>query len=282
MSQFPNVTRRSPSIPRRLLREGKPHLLPVYALMLTSDLGREGIERSGSFRFADHIYRNEPSGRFGVGILLDAALLRLPAARSMRNRYIHSRDQIVAEAMRHAAAARGGAELHVLSVPCGIARELVEAAAALASSAAMGEVRMHYHGMDLDEEPLELSRALAANVPGSSFSFVQGDAFDAAMFPPRLDVIVSTGFADFLDDASATRFFAVCGGAMAPGGLLVTSAQRPQPLADYLMRELAELRPHYRGADQIAAVLAAAGFEDIAARRDAVGLQSLVTARRPR
>ncbi|HEX4682464.1 MAG TPA: hypothetical protein VH277_07150, partial [Gemmatimonadaceae bacterium] len=86
-----NYTRQSRSIPRRLLAEGKPHLIPLYGLMLTSDLGREGILHSGSFRFADHVYRARPSGRFGVGYVLDALLLRLPAARSMRSRYVHAR-----------------------------------------------------------------------------------------------------------------------------------------------------------------------------------------------
>ena len=48
-------TRVSTSIPGRLLRQGKLHLLPVYALMRTSDLAREGIANSGSDRFADHV-----------------------------------------------------------------------------------------------------------------------------------------------------------------------------------------------------------------------------------
>jgi len=54
--RLPNRTRQSASIPRRLVTEGKYHLLPVYALLTTSDLAREGIRNSGSFRFADHIY----------------------------------------------------------------------------------------------------------------------------------------------------------------------------------------------------------------------------------
>ena len=35
-----NRTRRSRSIPRRLLREGALHLVPLYYLMRLSDLGR--------------------------------------------------------------------------------------------------------------------------------------------------------------------------------------------------------------------------------------------------
>lgn len=253
------------------------HLLPIYGLMLTSDLAREGIHRSGSFRFADHIYRNRPGGRFGVGYLLDAALLQFPAARSMRSRYVHSRDQIVGEVRRLAAA--GANEIRIASVPSGIARELVEAAATLASESPDAAARARYWGIDLDPEPLALSRELSRN--DAAFLFVHGDAFDIGAYPAPLDMIVSTGLGDFLDDEPAGLFYATCHRALRPGGLLVTSAQQPQRFADYLMRELAELRPRYRSAEQITRVLQSVGFSDVVARPDAVGLQSLVTARRP-
>jgi SAM-dependent methyltransferase len=275
MPSLPNYTRRSPSIPRRLLREGKPHLLPIYGLMLTSDLAREGIQHSASFRFADHVYRNRPSGRFGVGYLLDAVLLRMPAARSLRSRYVHSRDQIVAEVRR--LAATDTHEIRVASVPCGIARELVEAHALLQSDSALAQ-RVRYYGIDLDAEPLSLSRALARD--GTHFTFTQGDAFDTAAYPRAAHVIVSTGLVDFLSDADATRFYATCHRALRPGGLLVTSAQQPQRLADYLMREIAELRPNYRDAEQIAAIVRSAGFATVVTRPDTVGLQTLVSARK--
>ena len=277
MPHFPNVTRRSPSIPRRLLREGKPHLLPIYGLMLTSDLAREGILHSGSFRFADHIYRGVPSGRFGVGYLLDAMLLRFPASRSMRSRYVHSRDEIVTEVRRLGGA--GVREMRVLSVPCGIARELAEALDALARDPAARGAEVTFYGMDLDPEPLALSRALVGD--RADLTLIQGDAFDAAAYPAPLDVITSTGFVDFLDDANAERFYGTCLGALRPGGLLVTSAQQPQMIADYLMRELAELHPYYRDSEQITGILRNAGFSEVSPRRDQVGLQTLVTARRP-
>jgi hypothetical protein len=47
------------------------------------------------------------------------------------------------------------------------------------------------------------------------------------------------------------------------------------------MRELAELRPTYRNAEQISAVLRGAGFTGITAVPDRVGYQTLVTARAP-
>src|SRR6476659_6618225 len=118
--RLPNRTRVSQSIPRRLLGEGKLHLLPVYALLRTSDLAREGIENSGSFRFADHIYRGKPSGRYGVGTVLDGVLLRLRGAKSMRSRFFHSQREIHAaiKARRPATADRRSREpFTVVSVP---------------------------------------------------------------------------------------------------------------------------------------------------------------------
>lgn len=273
MSALRNHTRESASIPRRLLREGKPHLIPLYALLRTSDLAREGIENSGSFRFADHIYVGRAGGRYGVGHVLDAILLRLRAARSLRNRYRHSRDTIVAEARRS-----GGSSFRVLSVPCGIARELSEAATTLRADLPGEYKRTAFFGIDIDQEPLALSRDLVRD--HTNFSFIQGNALDASIYPAELDVIVSTGLGDFLDDDDLVRFYGTCHGALRAGGALVTSAQQPQPLADFLMRELAELRPTYRGPDQLAETLRAAGFTNVVVRPDAVGLQALAVARK--
>jgi SAM-dependent methyltransferase len=270
---FHNRTRTSRSIPRRLLRQGRAHLLPVYALMRTSDLGREGIDHSGSYRFADHIYRNVPSGRFGIGRLLDAALLRLRGARSMRNRFFHVQREIVA-ARRRAATSE---EFRVLAVPCGIARDLVQAARTLRREDPTLAGRTTFFGIDLDPEPLELSRRLASGL--ANFHFARGDALDSRAYPPALDLIASTGLGEFLGDAQLARLYAVCRGALREGGVLVTSGMRRDPLADYLARELAELHTHYRGPAELTRMLTEAGFAAVTAVPDEVGLQTLVVAR---
>jgi hypothetical protein len=51
-------------------------------------------------------------------------------------------------------------------------------------------------------------------------------------------------------------------------------------VADYLMRQLAELHTQYRRADEMFRWLHTGGFQDVATRRDDVGLQTLVTARK--
>mgnify|MGYP000041119630 CR=1 FL=1 len=271
-----NFTRTSASIPARLLREGKWYLLPAYALARTSDLAREGIESSGSYRFADHIYRGKPSGRWGIGWLLDAALLALPAARSMRERYLHSRAHVAGE-LRSAAAARRGTR--ILSVPCGIARDLVGGAddAQLSVFRALDGARLI--GMDLDPEPLQLSRDLAQS--HEAFEFVEGDALDPVAFPRDLDLVVSTGFGEFLPDAELARFYGACHAALKPGGRFATSGMSRSRLADQLLREPAELHTHYRNGAALTAALEAAGFTDVSVRSDRFGLQWLATATRP-
>jgi hypothetical protein len=272
--RFFNRTRRSPSIPGRLLREGKVHLLPLYALLRTSDLAREGIENSGSYRFADHVYRGRAGGSLGVGKLLDGALLRMRGARSMRSRFFHARAELVAAALRHPA----DGQFRALSVPCGIARELVEAAQIIRAADPSLYTRASFFGIDLDPRPLKLSRELASGLPG--FQFRLADALDSAGYPPDLDVILSTGLGEFLDDEQLVGFYAVCGAALREGGSLVTSGTRRDFVSDYLMRELAELSAHYREPGELVRLLLRAGFRDVSARLDDVGLQTLLIARK--
>jgi hypothetical protein len=272
--RFFNRTRTSASIPRRLLREGKVHLLPLYALLRTSDLAREGIENSGSYRFADHVYRGRPGGTLGVGKLLDRALLRMRGARSMRSRFFHARAEIVAAALRHPASR----PFRVLSVPCGIARELIEAAEILRAADPSLYARATFFGIDLDPGPLVLSRMMAGGLKG--LRFLRADALDAAAYPPEMDVILSTGLGEFLDDEQLVRFYAVCRAALREGGTLVTSGTRRDPVSDYLMRELAELNAHYREPSELVRLIRRAGFQHVSARVDDLGLQTLLIARR--
>ena len=283
MTRLHNRTRTSESIPRKLLRQGKLHLLPIYVLMRTSDLAREGIENSGSYRFADHVYRNQPSGRFGIGRALDAVLLRMRGARSMRNRFHHTQREILTAA--RALESRSAvdpvavtAPFRVLSIPSGIARDLVLAARAVERELPGVYARSTFFGVDLDPAPVKLSRDLAGR--DDHYFFTRGDALDATSFPSELDVIVSTGLGEFLSDDLLVQFYKNCHDRLRPGGTFVTSSMQPDRVADYLMRQLAELHTHYRRGDEISRWLHTVGFYEVSARQDDVGLQTLVVARR--
>lgn len=279
---LPNRTRRSESIPRRLVAEGKYHLLPVYALLTTSDLAREGIRNSGSFRFADHIYRNEPSGRYGVGRVLDRVLLGLRGARSMRSRFFHSRREIlraVKELRRASTDGPGRAvtadQMVVLSVPCGIARDLFDVAETLWTEPALYE-NARFIGIDLDPEALELSRDLTRDHSG--FEYRCADALEAGSLPMGVDIIVSLGFGEFLSDDVLHDFYRRCHASLNDGGRFITSAMSRDRISDYLARELAELHTHYRSTEHLADLLKSAGFAKVRTTRDKVGLQSLTVA----
>ena len=277
--RLPNRTRVSQSIPRRLLGEGKLHLIPVYALLRTSDLAREGIENSGSFRFADHIYRGKPSGRYGVGTVLDSVLLKLRGARSMRSRFFHSQREIhaaVKESSLRAVAGRGREPFTIVSVPCGIARDMFEVAETLFEQRPADYERVQFVGIDLDPKPVELSRELTRD--HFNFSFVQGDALNPATIPTGVDVIISLGFGEFLSDDVLLGFYRSCHAALREGGRFITSAMNRDRIGDYLARELAELHTNYRSAERLTGLLQEAGFQYVRVERDDVGLQSLAVA----
>lgn len=273
-----NRTRRAPSIPRKLLAERKPYLLPVYAALLASDLAREGIANSGSYRFADHIYRGKPSGRWFFGRALDALLLRFPSARSFQARHAFARDAVVRFVRGHPAVEPG---LRVLSVPCGIARELVGAAITLRSDLLDTSPSVAWLGLDLDPEPLALSHQLVARHGLQDFAFLEGDALDSLAYPSGVDVIVSTGLGEFLPDEALGRFYRNCWNALRTGGWFVTSATQRHPVTDYLLRNVGELHTWYRTPSAAAALVRGAGFHVVEEYVHPTGLQTFIVGVRP-
>lgn len=266
---FHNRTRASNSIADRLRKEGRWYLIPLYRLLSTSDLAAAAISGSGSWRFADHIYRNRASGRLLIGRLIDFLLLRMKPARAFRTRYRFTRDGVA----RKVRASGGDDRTVILSVPCGFPRDLFEAAA----TERPGPLVTMY-GLDLDPEPLAAATAAAKQAGWlETFEFTVGDALDAAAYPYGVDLIVSTGFGEFLDDDLFARFLGVCRDALLPGGTLLISATDRHALSDFLLREV-ELHTHYRSADRLHQLLAAAGFASVEVTRDPTGLQAHATA----
>jgi len=268
VSTFHNRTRRTASIPRRLVREGKLHLLPVYYLGLTTELGKEAIENSGSYDFADHIYGNRPAGRFLIGYLLDALFLNLKSARSFRSRYLYARGEIQRLIGERAD------PVDVLAVPCGLARELFDASVWLADEGRNRQVRLC--GMDLDQGLVNRLAATSRRL-GSGIEFVCGDALSADAYPTRpFDGIVSLGLTEFLDDTLAAAFYGLVLGKLKPGGRLITSGMRPHKLSDYLLRNVADLQTSYRSPETLRGLARQAGFEQISTYEDRTGLQTML------
>ena len=268
VSTFHNRTRRTASIPRRLIREGKLHLLPVYYLGLTTALGKEAIENSGSYDFADHVYGNRPAGRFLIGYLLGALFLNLKSARALRSRYRYARSEIQQLIGERADA------VAILAVPCGLARELFDVSAWLAQAHRNRPVRLC--GMDLDQGLVDRLAATSQRL-GFAMEFVCYDALSVDAYPPHLfDGIVSLGFTEFLDDALAAAFYRMAHRKLKPGGRFITSGMRPHRLSDYLLRNVADLQTSYRSPETLRGLARQAGFEQISTYEDRTGLQTML------
>ena len=274
--RFYNRTRTSASLPRTLLRRGRLLALPLYGALRRSDLAREGLDHSGSYRFADHIYRSQPSGRGAFGRWLDARLLALPAVRSFRNRYVAARDALAGFLRERA---DGAAPLDVLSAPCGIPRELADGYAAFVAAGGTARATVTFHGLDLDPEALAAAAAFAAGRGLRPFVTHQGDVFDRDRYPAGVDFITCTGLAEFLDDARLAELYRIFHERLRPGGMLVTSGMLGRPLSDYLL-ELAEITIHHRSPADLRRLAAPLPFTHIETRMDDVGLQAIMIARR--
>ncbi|MBZ5619991.1 MAG: methyltransferase domain-containing protein [Acidobacteriia bacterium] len=231
------------------------------------------MENSGSYRFADHIYAGQASGRLGLGTLVDKALLSLPACRSFRNRYVHSRDRI----LEYVRTVRRD-EYRILSAPCGLPRDLLEAALDLRKADPLLFGRIRFYGLDIDPAALAEARSMTSGHGFANFEFICADAFDSNAYPPSLDMVTSSGFAEFLEDRDLIRFYTACFAVLRKGGMLVSSATVRNRLSDYMLTNLAELLTHYRDEAALTQIFSRTPFGAIEMRRDAVGYQVLIAA----
>lgn len=274
-----NFTRRTRDLAGKLRREHRYGFLALYHLLRLSDLAREGIERSGSFRFADHLYANRASGRGWIGRALDRLLLSLPAARAMRRRCCEA-----TEAMRSSFASHrevcAGTSFRVLTVPCGLPRDVRDFADSVNDTHACGGTQIEYTGIDLDPEVIIEARCfLNGSVLGAPRLLV-GDALDADAYPTGgFHFIASTGLGEFLDDAQLVRFYGNVHRALAPGGVFFTSASARERRSDALLRAF-ELDTHYRSRCAFETLICSQPWTSVVCHQDATGLQTFVRARK--
>jgi hypothetical protein len=271
MNVFYNRTRLAPT-PRRLVRRGRVLELPLYYLLRTSDLAREGLENGGSYRFADHIYRGLPSGRNLFGCWLDGRLLAMPTVRSFRNRYLTASSELTAFL-----GLRSGAELDILSVPSGIPRELMEAAERV-RTAGGSLAKVRFHVLDLDLQVLSEAREVARQ-RGVDLHLHQGDAFDVSAYGGQFDYVTCTGFGEFLDDRQWLQLLSLFHDLLRSEGVLFTSAMRRRRFSDYLLR-LADMQVHYRCAADLVTCATKAGFPSPQTWVDDRGIQGFLRARK--
>ncbi len=264
-----NRTRRSRSLPHAFWKSGRLHWLALYPILRLSDLVREGMDHSGSYRFADHIYRGQPSGRLLIGRWLDAFILQQPASRAFRQR-CHEATHTITTALD----AIPERTVQMLAVPCGLPRDLLAAATARPDD----RQRLHYHGLDIDSSLLRQAEALTNDAGVGERTFRHGDALDRQSYPENhFDIAVSTGLGEFLGDDQLARLYANLHRSLAPGGCFFTSATRCEPRSEALLRAF-ELHTHYRAEPELRRALAPLPWSRLEFSTDPTGLQTFVRA----
>jgi SAM-dependent methyltransferase len=273
-SRLYNRTRETSDFRYRFRKLFRFDLLVLYRLLQTSDLAREGMLNSGSFRFADHIYQNQASGRTLFGRWLDRLLLAFPSTRAMRSRFVKAKNAIFDIAL----ASYGSERIEVLTVPCGIPRDYAEAIESLNRTHPDIVRRMWYTGLDLDPAAIAQGRTLLGSQ--ANVAFVQGDALDARCFPVnRFYCVCSTGLGEFISDEDLFTFYGNIYKSLAPDGLFYTSALRAGRLAKWLMKTF-ELRAMYRTRDQVRLIIGKLPWSELRFVEDRSGLQTYIYARK--
>jgi len=142
----------------------------------------------------DYIYRNQPSGRFLIGRLVDRIYLShrgwkvVRIRKSNLQRLIHEAISIQRKLRRSPA---------LLDVASGPSQYMLD----VLSEDGMDDVQAVCR--DLDQQSLELGRRNAAERGIRSVSFESGDALSAASLAevePRCNIAVSSGFYDWIAD----------------------------------------------------------------------------------
>lgn len=275
-----NFTRRSKSLTKKFIREGRIHFIPLYWFLRLSDFAREGMDHSGSFRFADHLYRGVPSGRGPIGRWLDAILLKLPSSRSMRQRCFESRDAMLNMFAVHRAE-RPAEPFRVLTVPCGLPRDVRDFVARIAAEDPATAKQISYTGMDLDPAVIEAAQEFLKGSSVATPKLSVGNALERADYPDEaFHFIASTGLGEFLNDADLARFYQNVFETLAPGGTFFTSAANAGRATKPLL-EAMELRANYRASEDLQKILALQPWASLEITHDSTGLQTFVRGRKP-
>ena len=280
ISRPANRTRRTHDLAGKLRHEKRYGFLVLYHLLRLSDLGREGIERSGSYRFADHVYANRASGRGLVGRMIDRILLGLPATRAMRQRCFQSA-VAMRQAFREHCATREAGPFRVLTVPCGLPRDVCEFVDSIEMTNSKTPPPIEYTGMDLDHEVIAAARDFLAHSAVPTARWIEGDALSWEAWPGAepFHFVASTGLGEFLDDTQLAQLYANIHRSLAPEGVFFTSATAFERRSDAMLRAF-ELHTHYRTQAGIESLLAPLGWRDLHFTHDQTGLQTFVQAKK--
>jgi len=239
---------------------------------------KEGLT---SGKMVDYIYRNDPSGKWIIGKMIDKRFLSDPGWEAVRIRRSNLEKLIVAsiEALRKQA--KPVSLLDIASGPGAYILSALETAGGKDVSALCRDFESRW----IDEGMREAQRRKLHNV-----RFEQGDAFnreEILRIVPRPNVAVASGFYDwFNDDAKVKESMKIIYDALDHGGYFVFSNQSAHPKLEFTEQVFTDfnknpLRMAMRPKELMCSFIQAIGFDAEETLTDQHGYYVVIKARKP-
>ncbi|NVZ14932.1 MULTISPECIES: bifunctional alpha/beta hydrolase/class I SAM-dependent methyltransferase [unclassified Pseudomonas] len=230
----------------------------------------------------DYVYRNKPTGKGGLGRMIDTNYLNSIGWRGIRQRKLN-----VEELLRLAMAKLRDEqrEVRIVDIAAGHGRYILEALQGVSPLPESILLRDYSDINVRDGGALIREKGL-----GDIAQFVKGDAFDradlAALQPKPTLAVVSGLYELFADNAMVGGSLAGLAEAVEPGGYLVYTGQPWHPQLELIARALTSHRQgqfwvmRRRSQAEMDQLVAAAGFRKITQRVDEWGIFSVSLAQR--
>ncbi|TXI76022.1 MAG: alpha/beta fold hydrolase [Dokdonella sp.] len=236
-----------------------------------------------SGRSLDHVYRNQASGRFLIGKVIDRGYLDAIGWRGIRVRRQHLIAAVTAAAEQLRAA---GQPLSIVDLAAGPGRYLLDAVAQLAPERPQAIVLCDYDPANLAQAKALATERHLADVTRCEVS----DAFDEsalARLAPRPTLAVVSGLYElYSDNDLVARSLAGLAQALAKDACLIYTGQPWHPQLEMIARTLTSHRQHApwvmrrRSQAELDELVSSAGFTKIAQWIDDWGMFTVSLARR--
>jgi alpha-beta hydrolase superfamily lysophospholipase/SAM-dependent methyltransferase len=230
----------------------------------------------------DYVYRNTPTGKSGVGRLIDRNYLDSIGWRGIRQRKLHV-EELLRLAMRQLR--DQGREVRIVDIAAGHGRYILEALQGVSPLPESILLRDYSDINVRDGSALIREKGLEGIA-----QFVKGDAFDradlAALQPKPTLAVVSGLYELFADNQRVAASLAGLAEAVEPGGYLVYTGQPWHPQLELIARALTSHREgqawvmRRRTQVEMDQLVEAAGFRKVSMRVDEWGIFSVALAQR--
>lgn len=178
----------------------------------------------------DYVYKNEPSGKFGIGKIIDKIYLNSIGWRGIRNRKVLIEDMLKSvvsdelkekEKLRYLDMACGGGEYDI---------QTIKEAGADKFDALL---------RDYKEENIQKAKTNAKNAGLEDIRFQRADAFDKENYKDTWDIVVSSGFWEIIEDDNLVKSCLInASKSLEIGGSFIFTIQPNHPQLEFIGRVL--------------------------------------------